>query len=544
MITQKKFLQNAGLLLSLLLAILVVVNLIFSQMTSARWDLTAEGQYTLSPATIRLLDNLDDPIRIKVFLSRNLPAPDNTLHQRIRDLLEEFEASAHGKLSFELIEPESKTDEEIAKGFGLRKVAVSQKDDSQRSLKLVFKGLTVIYRDAAETIPELRAGDNLEYLIAKSIVNLTTPTQKKVGVLTGFGGLTDSEILRQSMTDVFNEVFGKRVEVVTAKINEQCQLTPHADALVILNIQKPLDPCAQYALEQAAFTGTAMAIMQSPTQGDYFQPDQPRIPFESNLNTLLADTGIQFRSDLILDREHNLVGTQYTEDEAVQVSLPALPIITNLDKTHPITQNLSAIVLPFSGSLDIDENHLNAKNATWHRLAVTSPQAVSRPAGGDIVVDALMRPREDEIPGPHTMIVTVQTPQNSRFVGNLPTQADTNAFVTSTQNARYLIVPNGDFLFTNKITGYTDAFAKFGIHLFVNASEWLVQDNALIEIRNRALPQMMQIPDEKTQARIIWINILGVPAFVILLMIGIRIMRHRRQIQSPKTNSNANKISD
>jgi gliding-associated putative ABC transporter substrate-binding component GldG len=529
LITRKAYLHHALVLLGILLAILVVLNLIFSQVTSARWDLTAEGQYTLSPATVRLLEGLEDRIQIKVFLSHNLPSPDNTLEQRIRDLLEEFEASSHGRLSFEIIEPESKTDEEIAKGFGLRKVAVSQKDDSQRSLRLVFKGLTVIYRDAAETIPELRSGDNLEYLIAKSIVNLTVPEKKTVGVLTGFGGLGESDILRQSMTDVFHEVFGKRVEVAVAKIDEHCVLTPKTDALVVLNIQKPLDACAQYALEQAAFGGTAMALMQSPTQADYFQPDQPRIPFESNLNSLLADTGIQLRSDLVLDREHNLVGTQYTEDEAVQVSLPALPLITHLDKTHPITQNLSALVLPFSGSLEVDEAHLASRGAVWHNLAVSAPESVSRPAGGDIVVDALMRPREDETPGPHTMIVAVQTPQNSQFAGKLPAQADPQAFLSTGKDVRYLIVPNGAFLFTNKIIGYTDSFAKFGIHLFVNATEWLVQDNALIEIRNRALPQMLQVPDEKTQSRIIWINVLGVPAFVILLMFGIRMVRRRRQ---------------
>ena len=207
-ISRRVFIRNAVILMVLLFAVLVAVNVIFSQIVTARWDLTADGQFTLSPATSRLLEKLEDRVRIKVFLSRDLPAPDNTLYQNTRDLLSEFEAASHGRLTFEIIEPESKTDEEIAKGFGLRRVAISQKDETQRSMRMVFKGLTVIYRDAAETIPELRANDNLEYLIAKSIVNLTAPEKKTVGILTGFGGLAESPILRDSMAEVFNEVFG------------------------------------------------------------------------------------------------------------------------------------------------------------------------------------------------------------------------------------------------------------------------------------------------------------------------------------------------
>lgn len=528
-ISRSQYLLNAAILLGILFAVLIVINIIFSQITTARWDLTQDGQYTLSPATVRMLEGLDSPIRIKVFLSKNLPAPDNTLYQTTRDLLDEFQAESHGQLTYEIIEPESKADEEIAKGFGLHRVAVSQKDETQRSMRLVFKGLTVIYRDAAETLPELRPGDNLEYLIAKSIINLTSPSQKTVGILTGFGGLAQSPILRQSMSDVFEEVFGKRITVQAAKVDEHCTLTPKSDALVILNIQEKFSDCALYALEQASFSGTALAILQSPTRGDYNQPDQPRINIDANINELLKDTGVQFPNTLLLDRTHNLVGTQFTQDNAIPVSLPALPVITDLDKTHPITQNLTAIVLPFSGTLLIDNDALQKHHAHLTKLATSSSESVTRPSGGDIAVDALQKIRADEIQGPHPLIATLQTPLTSQFSQKLPEKADPNTFIPKTDEARYLLIPNGEFLFMNKIIGYTDNFAKFGIHLFVNATEWLIQDTSLIEIRNRSLPTMTPIPDADVQKRIIWINVIGIPAIVVILMIILKLLRRRRQ---------------
>lgn len=533
-ITKKSFFIHAVGFLALILLGLVFLNYIFSQVVSARWDLTSDHQFTLSSATENLVQKLPHTVHIKVFLSKDLPAPENTLEQNLKDLLEEFQSASHGKIKFEILHPQTPVEEESAKGYGLRKVAVSQRDESQRSLKFVFKGMTLIYLDKAETIPEIRSTDNIEYLIAKSILNLTSPEQKKVGILTGFGGLAESQILRDSMAEVFDEVFGKRIIVEPSKISESCELNPRPDALVILNITVPLTECAQYAIEQAVFSGTSLALLQSPTQGDYNQPDQPRINFDPKLNPIISDIGIKFNSDLLLDRVHNLVGTQFTEDNQVDVSLPALPVITDLDKSHPITQNLSAIVLPFSGTVSIDEEQARLRKAQIDRLAVSSSDSVTRPSGGDIQVDALQTPKSYEIPGPHALALAIQTNQVSSFTQNFPEKSPRDKFIPSTEHARYLIIPNGEFLFSNKIIGYTDEFARFGIHLFVNGIEWLVQDESLIEIRNRALPQMIQKPDKKVQNRILWINIVGVPGLVVLIMIGIRLFRKRRQTQIAK----------
>ena len=543
-VTKSAFLQMGFVVLGLLCVMLVVLNLVFSNVTTARWDLTTDKQFTLSPATVELLSSLDAKIAVKFFLSPNLPAPDNGLHQRAKDLLSEFEAASHGKFSFEIVEPQSATDEEVAKGFGLRKVAVSQRDESQRSLRLVFKGMTVIYRDRAETTPEIRATDNLEYLLAKSIVNLTAPEKKTVGILTDFGGLAQSPILVDSMRDVFSEVFGQRVAVAGVRVDETCSIALPAtkqgdsasgnagggpielDALVLLNLDKTLTPCAQYAIEQASLGGTSIAILQSPSHGDYRQPDQPRINVDVGMNELLKNTGLSLAQTLLLDRAHNLTGTQFTEDDAVDVSLPALPIITTLDKSHPMTQNLTALVLPFSGTIDVDKSKI-APSAKLDILAQSDGDAVTRPSGGDIDVTALGRPRNDEVEGPHVVAVALQTPLASQFKGKLPNGAIESAFIEKTDNARFFIVSNGEFLFINKITGYSDAYAKLGIHLFVNATEWLIQDDALMKIRNRSLPQMIQKPDTTTQNRLIRINVIGVPAIVLFLMVLLRIARVR-----------------
>ena len=526
-VTRQAYRRHAAFLMLLVCALLVSLNLVFSFVTTARWDLTAEHQFTLSPATVGILHGLEAPVHVRVFISEGLPAPEHDLHIRMRDLLDEFSANARGMLTYEIIEPKTPMDEQIANGFGMRKVAVSQRDSSVRSIRLVFKGFSIQYRDAAETVPEIRSTDNLEYLLSKSIVGLTRPSSKSVGLLTGFGGLSGAEVLQQSMRDVFREVYGSRILLDPVGVDEKtCRLERKTDALLLLNLDSPLTPCALYALEQAALEGTALGIFQSPTLGDYLQPDQPRMNVDHGLGTLLAQTGVSLPKTLLLDRAHNLVGVQFTEDDQLPVSLPALPILRDFDRSHVVTQNLTALVFPFSGTVDMDRSLMDRNHARVSVLARSSEESVTRASGGDIAWDALSTAKPDERPGPHVVAVAMQTPMEKTIAA--PDGIADDAENTVTRDARFIIVANGEFLFTNRIIGYTDQFAKYGIHLFVNAVEWLVQDDALIDIRNRAVPPVMTPPDAGAQRSMIRKNVVWVPSAVFLLMLGIRFLRRWR----------------
>ena len=74
-VTKSAFLQMGFVVLGLLCVMLVVLNLVFSNVTTARWDLTTDKQFTLSPATVELLSSLDAKIAVKFFLSPNCRRP-------------------------------------------------------------------------------------------------------------------------------------------------------------------------------------------------------------------------------------------------------------------------------------------------------------------------------------------------------------------------------------------------------------------------------------------------------------------------------------
>ena len=80
--------------------LLVSVNIIVSRYPTARLDLTQEGLYTLSRGTRATLARIGEPITLRFYYSNRLgdaiPAY-GVYAQRVRELLDQYVAEAHGK---------------------------------------------------------------------------------------------------------------------------------------------------------------------------------------------------------------------------------------------------------------------------------------------------------------------------------------------------------------------------------------------------------------------------------------------------------------
>jgi len=83
----KKLLKNSdfGIAVIIIIGILVVVNF-FSYQIFYRWDLTDNKDYSISKASKKTVQNLDDIVNVKVYFSRNLPSQYITLEQEVGDI--------------------------------------------------------------------------------------------------------------------------------------------------------------------------------------------------------------------------------------------------------------------------------------------------------------------------------------------------------------------------------------------------------------------------------------------------------------------------
>src|SRR5262249_4237861 len=156
--------------------LLAAINIIAGRFANARLDLTREGLYTLSGSTRLTLAHIDEPVTLRLYYSTRLgdsvPAY-GVYAQRVRELLDEYVAAAHGKLRLETYNPQPFSDiEDRAVAFGLQAVPLDEQGEQ------VFFGLAgTNSTDDQQVIPFFSQERErlLEYDLTRLVHNLAVP---------------------------------------------------------------------------------------------------------------------------------------------------------------------------------------------------------------------------------------------------------------------------------------------------------------------------------------------------------------------------------
>lgn len=111
-----------GLLVGLAAANVVVGNLWLAPVTALRADLTAGGEYSISPVTEEILENLAEPLTIAGYFSEKTHPLLAPLVPRLRDFLTEYEIRGRGKVTVEFTDPSRDKDleEELNQSYSIK----------------------------------------------------------------------------------------------------------------------------------------------------------------------------------------------------------------------------------------------------------------------------------------------------------------------------------------------------------------------------------------------------------------------------------------
>ncbi len=97
---QVRYGSNALLMTLIFLAILAVINVIATQ-NHVRWDLTASGDFSLSPQTIEIIQSLEQPVEIIGFYTSQQQGQQDELETRLQEY-----TSRSNQISYRFIDPE------------------------------------------------------------------------------------------------------------------------------------------------------------------------------------------------------------------------------------------------------------------------------------------------------------------------------------------------------------------------------------------------------------------------------------------------------
>ena len=163
--------------------LIIVIGLnIIASFVKQRFDLTAEKVFTLSEGTKLILQELDTPIEIRFYATRDdkvMPPQLKTYLTRVEDLIDEFAANSGGNLTIKKFDPEPDSDaEDSARLDGVEGQALSLTDR-------IYLGLAVSMLDETVAIPFLDPSKErqLEYEIVRAVSQVVTVEKPVIGVM-------------------------------------------------------------------------------------------------------------------------------------------------------------------------------------------------------------------------------------------------------------------------------------------------------------------------------------------------------------------------
>ena len=336
----------------LLLICLVAVN-VMASFIPLRFDLTEERLYTISDGSRKILESLQEPVRINFYYSRNnaeLPPNFKTYAQRVQELLEEYAAISNGQLILEISDPKQDTEEEEwAQKYGIKSITLP-------SGNTVYFGAVVSMLDQEMLLPyfDQRRQEFLEYDITQAIQKVSSTSTSKVGLLSAInlqGGRSMIPGQPPAQKWVFQSELEKSVAVENLPLSTE-EIPDDISLLIVLH-PRGFSPRLQYALDQYVLRGGRLVVLLDPNaRADMTSPEnqfgqQPQLA--SDLPELLKSWGVDYDSTKVVgDR---LQATQVNTGQGV-MSFPMWMTFRtqSLDQEHPITAQLENLLFVEAGS--------------------------------------------------------------------------------------------------------------------------------------------------------------------------------------------------
>jgi len=370
----------AGLSAVLAVVIFLAVN-IFANTTfrGIEVDLTEEKLFTLSDGTREILKSIDEPITVRLFVSKRLVELNSghaTYADRIRQLLERYVDIADGKIKLELYNPEPFTDEEdLAVAFGLQGVPLDNTGD------LGYYGLIATNSiDQMERIAYLSPEREsfLEYDLSKMIFKLAQTKKPLVGLITSLpiaGGPRVQGGQSWAVLDQIREFF----DVTLINPNDRT-LPADLDSLLIVH-PRALSEQLQYAIDQFVLKGgKALVYVDANSEIEVAMMRGQGDSGRSDFDKLLGAWGVELVNGKVLgDLEGarrvnvNVRGQTAITDYVTWLSY--LP--KNFKSDDAITADLQRITLANAGIL----KPVDGKDTTLVPLIQSSEQSMEIDVG-------------------------------------------------------------------------------------------------------------------------------------------------------------------
>ena len=494
------------------LFVIIVANQLSSRLFY-RYDLTEEKRFTISEASIHVLENLKETVYIDVYLEGDLPAGVKRLQKSVKETLDEYKIYAGSNLQFRFINPSTAKGEKARQEFyeslikkGIQATNFYNNVDGKRTQTLIFPGAIITYGSKELGVTFLKGNkasspqeqlnqsvEGVEYELSNAIKSLTEQKSKRIALLKGHGELDTLQIAGLTAE------LSTKYKVFHVDLSKRPNLL-RFDAIVLAKPKTSFSEIDKYKIDQFIMRGgKAMFLVDalSVNMDSASSENNLALPFETNLEDLFFKYGFRINKDLIIDMNAApypvVVGTLGEHPQIRLMPWPFYPIVNEFTK-HPTARNMDAVVTRFMSTIDtlkVDGiTKIPLMNTSQYSKVLSSPVRVS--------IDELRKDMKPEFfnSGPQTTAWIYEGKFTSLFKNRfLPNNADKSQFIADGNQTKILIVSDGDIA-RNDINPKTGQPVELGFDQFtetrfanadllLNIMTYLLDEDGIINIRSK-----------------------------------------------------------
>lgn len=524
--------------------LLLVVNVI-SYHFYKRFDFTSDGRFTISQISENLIDSIESPLKISVFLKGELNGEFKRLQRETQFLLEEFKAQ-NPQIRFEFINPVGEKDnpQQVGNAFyqnGMMPENLSVMKNGKLTKTLIFPWAVVKYKGQQMPVhllnKKLNANvesminssvQNLEYAFTDVFLKLSRERKKKIAVLRSNGELED-----RYLTDFLSSI--REYYLIAPFSLDSVQTHPQKvlkelqkfDAIIEAKPTEAFTDKEIYVLDQYIMNGgKALWMVESvAVEKDSLKQTGSTIamPRDLNLLNLFFKYGIRINYELINDVYSAPIYLAAGKAEDTQLSpYPWFyePLAKSPSK-HPIVSNINAVKFEFANSLDTLKNGIS-KTVLLQSSELSRAEDVPREISLNMIN---VKPTPEQYPKGNFPLAVLLEGEFTSVYKNRITPFEYNNSKDKSIRTKQIVIADGDVVKNEIAKGEVlslgfDRFTgdTYGNKTFLtNALNYLLGDEDLVKLRNKQINIPQLNPDKILNESTIW-QVLNIGIGILLIM--------------------------
>lgn len=364
-----KFLNSKAWLL-IAIVLLLAINWLAS-LYHSRVDFTNEKRFTLSSATKKVLNKIDDVVQVDVFLKGDFPSGFKKLANSTQETLQQFKEIAGNKFQYRFINPDEEVEgtnikwADTLSALGFYPINLTSQIKSGQQQQIIYPVAFVHYKNdvlpviiyqgktKAITYPEINSAEALMEYNFINVINKITSTEKATVIYSSGNG----EPMDARTYDLAENVLKPNYNFQPVDLNSIPRIPDMVQVLMIVKPAKKFNDEEKLKIDQFVMRGgkLLMFIDKLNAELDSLQSKKGQVVAYDRgleLNDLLFKYGVRLNDDLVMDLQCDFLPFDVNGNGQFEL-LPwnYFPVFET-KANHIINKNLGFVCGRFVNSID------------------------------------------------------------------------------------------------------------------------------------------------------------------------------------------------